>query len=299
MNRQLQKNIKLNSLFKIFAAILLCVIISVFFILVISLLYKGFRFLNYEFVTSFPSRFSEKAGVLPGLVGSVIISFSAILIAVPFGVFTGIYLSEYKKKDIFSFVTQTIITNLAGIPSIVYGVVSLGIFVYYFNFGHSIITAALTLSLLALPTIIISTYEALRLIPNSIREAAYSLGANKQQTIFHHLLPYSISGIATGVFFSFSRILGETAPLIAVGALTFVTFLPQAAFTNSFPFLTFSWALDPYTVIPIQVFNWVSRPDTTFHSNAAAACLILLIITLTVSGLALLLKNKINRNIKW
>jgi phosphate transport system permease protein len=299
MNSNSSRYKKINSLFYVLSGLLLSIVIAIFFLLLGSLIYKGHAFINLDFLASFPSRFSERAGILPGLVGSILVCVLAIIIAIPFGVFTGVYLSEYKRKNYFSFVLQTIITNLSGVPSIVYGVVSLGIFVYFFRLGHSIISAAFTLSLLAMPIIIVSTYESLRLVPDSIREAAYSLGASKRQAIIHHLLPYSITGVTTGVFFSFSRILGETAPLIAVGALTFVTFLPEVMITGSFPYIDFGWAKDPYTVVPIQIFNWVSRPDTSFHSNAAAACLILLAVTLTISGLALYLRRKIQKKVNW
>jgi len=294
-----KKQKKINLMFYFFGGIVLVSVLSVFFLLISALFYKGYSNINFDFLNSFPSRFSEKAGILPGLIGSLLVCLTSMLVAVPFGILTGVYLSEYKRKSAFSLVLQTTITNLAGIPSIVYGVVSLGVFVYYFKLGHSIISAALTLSLLALPIIIVCTYETLRLIPLTIREAAYSLGANKMQTIIHHLLPYSLSGIVTGVFFSFSRITGETAPLIAVGALTFVTFLPQSLITNQFPYISFAWTDDPYTVIPIQIFNWVSRPDTDFHSNAAAACLVLMGITLTISAIALFFRAKIQKSIKW
>ena len=191
------------------------------------------------------------------------------------------------------------IINLAGIPSITFGLMALSIFVYKFGFGQSILTAGLTLGLLVLPIIIVTTREALRTVPSTIREAAFAMGASRWQVIQHHLLPYSTGGILTGVIISLSRAIGETAPLITIGALTFIAFLPTSPFTEDFPFITIQWIKDPFTVLPIQMFNWVSRPQEEFHVNAAAAGVVLLTLTLLLNGVAIYIRASFRRKIKW
>jgi phosphate transport system permease protein len=191
------------------------------------------------------------------------------------------------------------IANLAGVPSIVYGFMALGLFVYKFQFGMSILTAGLTLALLILPIVIMATREAIRTIPGSIREAAFAVGATKWQLIRHHILPYSAGGILTGVIIGLSRAIGESAPLITIGALTFIAFLPASPFTGTFPFISFEWLKSPYTVLPIQAFNWVSRPQKAFHLNAAAAGLVLMAMTLAMNGAAIWIRYRFRKRIKW
>jgi len=221
------------------------------------------------------------------------------LTAVPLGVAAAVYLEEYAPKNWMTAIIEINVTNLAGVPSIVYGLLALGLFVYKFGFGQSILSAGLTLALLILPVVIVATREALRAVPGSIREAAYALGATRWQMVSGHVLPYSSAGILTGMIIGLSRAIGETAPIITIGALTFIAFLPHSPITGTFPFISFEWLKDPFTVMPIQMFNWTSRPEEAFQLNAAAAGVVLLAMTLAMNGLAIWLRYHIRKKIKW
>ncbi|MGB9628005.1 MAG: phosphate ABC transporter permease PstA [Thermodesulfobacteriota bacterium] len=269
------------------------------FTLIIDLFIDGFSRLNWQFLTSYPSRFPERAGILSAWVGTTLVMIVTASTAVPLGIGAGIYLEEYGKKNWLTHLIEINMNNLAGIPSIIYGLLALGLFVYFLKFGESILTGGLTLGLLILPIVVIATRESIRAIPNSIREASYALGATKWQTIKDHILPYSFGGILTGIIIGLSRAIGETAPIITVGALTFIAFLPSSPLTSTFPFLSFKWLLDPFTVMPIQMFNWVSRPQKEFHLNAAAAGIILLLMTLIMNGFAIYLRYRFRKKIKW
>jgi phosphate transport system permease protein len=236
---------------------------------------------------------------LSAWVGTILVMLVTALAAVPLGVAAGVYLEEYARKSWVTSVIEINIANLAGVPSIVYGLMALGLFVYKLHLGQSILTAGLTLALLILPIVIIATRESIRAIPGSIREAAFALGATKWQAIKHHVLPYSTGGILTGVIIGLSRAIGESAPLITIGALTFIAFLPPAPFQGTFPFISFDWLTSPFTVLPIQSFNWVSRPQREFHLNAAAAGLVLMCITLAMNGIAIYVRYHYRRKIKW
>ena len=267
--------------------------------LLIDLAIDGVGRINPGFLSNFPSRFPDKAGILSAWVGTAIVMFVTALSAVPLGVAAGVYLEEYAPKNRLTSLIEINIANLAGVPSIVYGLMALGIFVYKFNLGQSVITAGLTLALLILPIVIMATRESIRAIPSSIREAAFAVGATKWQMVRHHILPYSAGGILTGVIIGLSRAIGESAPLITVGALTFIAFLPPSPVTGSFPFINFEWLKSPYTVLPIQLFNWVSRPQKAFHLNAAAAGLVLMTMTLAMNGLAIAIRYRFRKRIKW
>jgi phosphate transport system permease protein len=191
------------------------------------------------------------------------------------------------------------VTNLAGVPSIVYGLLALGLFIYQFGLGQSVLTAGLTLALLILPVIIVATREAIRSIPAMIREGAYALGATKWQTTAHHIIPYSLPGILTGVIIGLARAIGETAPIITVGALTFIAFLPAPPIGPEPPFLSFEWLMSGFTVLPIQMFNWTSRPEAAFQVNAAAAGVVLLAMTLSMNALAIYVRYRLRKSIKW
>lgn len=269
------------------------------FTLFMDLFIDGFPRLSYKFFTSFPSRFPENAGILSSWVGTVLVIIVTALAAIPLGVAAGIYLEEYAGKNWFADIIEINIANLAGVPSIIYGLLALGLFVYFLKLGQSILTGGLALSLLVLPMVIMATREAIRAIPNSIREASYALGATKWQTIKWHILPYSTGGILTGIIIGLSRAIGETAPLITVGALTFIAFLPAPPLSLDFPFISFKWLLDPFTVMPIQLFNWVSRPQKGFHINAAAAGIVLMVMTLIMNGIAIYIRYKFRKRIKW
>jgi phosphate transport system permease protein len=267
--------------------------------LILDLAIDGVGRLSYNFFTSFPSRFAGQAGILSAWVGTTMVMMVTAATAVPMGVAAGVYLEEYAPKNWLTAMIEINIANLAGVPSIVYGLMALGLFVYQLDLGQSILTAGLTLALLILPIVIVATRESIRAIPNSIREAAYALGATKWRTIRDHVLPYSTGGILTGVIIALSRAIGETAPLITIGALTFIAFLPDSPITSEFPFLSFQWLKSPFTVMPIQMFNWVSRPQQEFHLNAAATGLVLMVMTLCMNAVAIYFRYRFRKRIKW
>ena len=270
-----------------------------FVALFLDMLIDGWARLRPEFFTQFPSRRAGQAGILSAWVGTTLVMLVTAAVAVPLGVAAGVYLEEYAPKNWVTDIIEINITNLAGVPSIVYGLLALGLFVYAFGLGQSVQTAGLTLALLILPVVIVATREAIRSIPGMIREGAYAVGATKWQTTKDHIVPYSLPGILTGVIIGMSRAIGETAPIITIGALTFIAFLPPSPVSMDFPFLSFEWLKAPFTVMPIQMFNWTSRPDEAFHANAAAAGTILVFMTLAMNGLAIWLRYRLRKNIKW
>lgn len=267
--------------------------------LLTNLAVDGLARLRPHFFTAFPSRFPAQAGILSAWVGTTLVMIVTALTAVPIGVGAGVYLEEYAPKNWFTAIIEINIANLAGVPSIVYGLMALGLFVYQFRFGQSILSAGLTLALLILPIVIVSTRESIRAVPGSMREAAYALGATKWQTTSDHVLPYSMGGILTGVIIGLSRAIGETAPLITIGALTFIAFLPDTPIKAEFPFISFEWLWSPFSVMPIQMFNWVSRPQQEFHLNAAATGLVLMAMTLVMNGIAIYFRYRFRKRIKW
>ena len=270
-----------------------------FVALFLDMLIDGWARLRPEFFTQFPSRRAGQAGILSAWVGTTLVMLVTAAVAVPLGVAAGVYLEEYAPKNWVTDIIEINITNLAGVPSIVYGLLALGLFVYAFGLGQSVQTAGLTLALLILPVVIVATREAIRSIPGMIREGAYAVGATKWQTTKDHIIPYSLPGILTGVIIGMSRAIGETAPIITIGALTFIAFLPPSPVSMDFPFMSFEWLKAPFTVMPIQMFNWTSRPDEAFHANAAAAGTILVFMTLAMNGLAIWLRYRLRKNIKW
>jgi phosphate transport system permease protein len=267
--------------------------------LLIDLAITGLPRLSWAFLTNFPSRRAAQAGILAAWVGSLLVILVTALIAVPIGVAAGIYLEEYAPRNRWTDAIEINVSNLAGVPSIIYGLLALGLFVYGLGTGRSIFTAGLTLALLILPIIIVSTREAIRAVPASLREAALGLGATDWQVTRDHVLPAAMPGVLTGVIIGISRALGETAPLITIGALTFIAFLPTPPLQTKFPFVNMQWLSDPFTVLPIQAFNWVSRPGNDFASNAAAASIVLLLITLGLNGMAIWLRARLRRRLKW
>ena len=267
--------------------------------LFIDLVMDGYPRFNLEFFSSFPSRRAANAGLLSAWVGSVLVMTVTFLTAVPMGVAAGLYLEEYAPKNWFSDLIEINVSNLAGVPSIIYGLLALSLFVYGLGLGESILTAGLTLGLLTLPVVIVSTREAIRAIPVAIREAAYAVGATKWQVAKDHVVKYSQGGILTGVIIGMSRAIGETAPIITIGALTFIAFLPPSPITDVAPFINFEWLSSGFTVLPIQMFNWLSRPDHAFHINAAATGAIIIVVTLMMNGTAIYLRYQIRKNIKW
>ncbi len=291
-----------DTLFQAIGIIFLAIGLLVIFLLVSDMVIRGAGRLNLDFFTQFASRRAGQAGILSAWVGSLLVMLVTAFAAVPLGVAAGVYLEEYAKRNWMTEIIEINITNLAAVPSIVYGLLSLGIFVYAFGFGQSILTAGLTLALLILPIVIVSTREAIRAIPAMIREGSMAVGATRWQTCRYHIIPYAMPGILTGVIIGLARAIGETAPIITIGALTFIAFLPPVPFTEVSPGVSaglFDWLMSPFTVMPIQIFNWTSRPDPAFEVNAAAAGFVLMVMVLSMNGIAIWLRYKMRKNIKW
>lgn len=254
-------------------------------VLLIQISIDGFAWLDWQFIDSYPSRFPERAGIKSALVGTLWLIVMIAVISVPIGISAALYLEEFSGKGRIAKIIEVNIANLSGVPSIVYGILGLAIFVRFFAFERSLVSGALTMSLLVLPTIIIASREAIKTVPMSIRYAALSLGATRWQTTWSHVLPASFPGIMTGVILALSRAIGETAPLIMIGALTFVAFLPQSP-----------W--DEFTALPIQIFNWVSRPQPEFHQLAAAGIIVLLVVLLLMNATAIYIRSKTEQRLK-
>lgn len=276
-----------NALFSLlaFAAILISMVTLAG--LLIDLVGRGGSSLDSQFLTSSPSRIPAKAGIFPALVGTLWVTILVALITFPVGIGAAIYLEEYAGRGRIARLLKINISNLAGVPSIVYGIFGLAIFVRGLDLGRTVFAASLTLSLLILPVVIISSAEALKAVPPSQREAAYALGATRWQVIRRALLPAAAPGILTGIVLAVGRAVGETAPLILIGAVTFVTFVP----TNPFE--------DKYTVLPIQIFNWANRPQEAFLEISAAAILVLIALMLLLNGAAIYLRARLSRGLQW
>lgn len=283
-------NIKINRLkdkvFKWFG--LMCTIAGVIILSVFlyTIIQDGWDRLNGQFFTSLPSRRPSNAGILVPLLGTIWMMILTTVMAVPIGVAAAIYLEEYGKKNRVASFIEVNIANLAGVPSIIYGLLALEIFARIMGLGRSLLSGALTLSLLILPIIIVSTREALKSVPKTIREASYALGATKWKTIWMAVLPSAAGGILTGVILAISRAIGETAPLVVIGAMLYITTIP-------------THPLDDFSVLPIQIYNWLSRPQKGFIENATAAIIVLLAITFLLNGIAIYLRNKWQSKVNW
>ncbi len=332
--------------------------------LIYDLVHDGGARLSLQFLTSFPSADPAAAGILSAWVGSILVILTTAAIAIPLGVLSGLYLEEYAPKNPITSAIEIAVSNLAGVPSIIFGLLALGLFVQAWDWGQSVLTAGMTLALLILPVVIVATREAVRAVPLEMRQGALALGATKWQATQHHVLPYAMPGVVTGVIIGISRAIGETAPLLCIGALTFVAFLPfreanapisydvgqmdslglpinpdatetvhlanggtimtpdgntvtvepggtYVAQAGSYvettaswgdainSYMPWSWLGESYTVMPIQMFNWTSRPEEAFRENAAAAGIVLLAITLLLNGAAIYLRYRLRRRIKW
>jgi phosphate transport system permease protein len=272
-------------LFSIICAVVTWFSVSILCVLLLRVCLDGFGWLDWQFLTDFPSRFPDRAGIKSALVGTIWLVLLVAFISIPVGVSTAIYLEEFAGKGKLARIIEINISNLAGVPSIIYGILGLAVFVRYLSLGRSLLSGALTMSLLILPVIIIASREAIKAVPMSIRYAALSLGATRWQTTWAHVLPASFPGIMTGVILALSRAIGETAPLIMIGALTFVAFLPQGP-------------MDAFTVLPIQIYNWISRPQTEFHELAAAAIIVLLLVLLLMNATAIYIRNRTERRVR-
>jgi len=299
LRRGLSQRKFMDQLFVIIGLLVMLGCLAVLAILFIDLVQTGASRFHWDFFTNFASRRAERAGILAAWVGTSLIMLVTAVCAVPVGVAAAIYLEEYAPKNWMTAVIEINVTNLAGVPSIVYGLLALGLFVYQFNLGQSIAAAGLTLALLILPIVIVATRESIRSVPKAIREAAYGLGATRWEVTKDHVLPYSTGGILTGMILGLSRAIGETAPIITIGALSFIAFLPDAPVKSEFPFLSLKWLSDPFTAMPIQMFNWVSRPDQAFQANAAAAGAILLGMTLLMNAVAIWIRYRFRKKINW
>ena len=251
-------------------------------VLLADILRDGLGRLSWDFLTGLPSRHAENAGIFPALAGTVWVIAVTIVLAVPIGIGAAIYLEEYGDRGWWARVIEINIANLAGVPSVIYGLLALGLFVRTLGLGRSVLAGAATLALLVLPVVILASREALRAVPPSLREASYALGATRWQTVWHQVLPVALPGMLTGTILALSRAIGETAPLLAIGALTYVPFAPDGI-----------WS--PFTVLPMQVFNWMSRPQEAFLENAAAGIMVLLVLLLGMNGFAAWLRDRFQR----
>lgn len=259
--------------------------VAVLAVLLIDIVADGIRWIRPDFFRNFASRIPAQAGIRAALAGSVWVIALTALFAFPIGVAAAIHIEEYAPRNRLTGLIQLNIANLAGVPSIVYGILGLGVFVNVFGFGRSILSGALTLALLVLPVIIVASQEALKSVPTELRHGAYALGATRLQMITHVVLPYAFPGILTGTILAIARALGETAPLLLVGAVAFIAFVPDGV-------------LDSYTTLPMQIYNWSGRPQADFHSLAAAGILVLLGVLLSANAAAILLRNRFQGRIK-
>jgi phosphate transport system permease protein len=284
LRRQIAERKRYDGIFAVIGLICLLVGVVTLLALLVDLALDGSSRFSLGFFSNFPSRFPERAGILSAWVGTILVMLVTAFAAVPLGVAAGIYLEEYAKKNWFTNIIEINIANLAGVPSIIYGLLGLGLFVRMMSMGPSVLAGACTLGLLVLPVVIISTREALRAVPKSLREASYALGATKWQTIWNQVLPAAFPGILTGLILALSRAIGETAPLITIGALTYIPFVPSDVFS-------------PFTVLPIQIFNWVSRPQAAFAENAAAGIVVLLGLLLMMNAVAIVLRDRFQKRL--
>ena len=265
-----------------------CMLLSIagLVLLLWQVLWYGWEWLSWDFLNNYSSRFPKKAGIKAALVGSLYLVGLTAMFSVPIGVGTAIYLEEYAPKSRWRTLVQLNIANLAGVPSIVYGILGLGLFVQAMHFGRSLLAGAATLTLVILPIIILTSQEALRAVPNTIREASYALGASRWQTVWQQLLPAALPGILTGIILALSRALGEAAPLVAIGAATYVRFTPEGVF-------------DKFTALPLQIFHWTGDAKADFHHIAAAGIIVLLAVLISMNAFAVILRAKLNKKIRW
>lgn len=275
--RKLRKT--LGAFFYIIFLLSVCVGIIGLAVLLFDVFTKGIPWLSWHFITDYPSRHPEEAGLFSALMGTVWLMVMTALFTVPVGVGAAIYLEEYAPRNFFTRFIEINVANLAGVPSIVYGLLGLALFVYLMNLGRSVLAGSLTLSLLVLPIVILASRESIRAVPDSYRQAAYAMGADQWQVIKGVVLPSAVPGILTGTILAMSRAIGEAAPVIAISALVYLTFIPGNP-------------MERFTVLPIQIFNWVSRPQDEFRGLAAAGIIVLLVILLSMNAIAVFLRNK-------
>ena len=281
--QRLKKRHQISAAFKLFCLSVTCLAVAILGILILEVTLLGLPWLNFDFLTRFPSRFPEKAGILAGLAGTLWLVTLTAAIAIPIGVLAAVYLEEYAKPGRVSTFITINIANLAGVPSIVYGIIGLAIFVRFLGLERSVLAGAMTMSLLILPVIIIASREAIKAVPSSLRQVAFALGATRWQVTRDHVLPQAMPGILTGVILALSRAIGETAPLIMIGALTYIAFVPEGP-------------MDEFTALPIQIYNWTSRPQEAFHELASAGIIVLLLVLLIMNATAVWIRYRGSKN---
>jgi len=281
--QRLKKRHQVSAAFMLFCLSVTCLAVAILGILILEVTLLGLPWLNFDFLTRFPSRFPEKAGILAGLAGTLWLVTLTAAIAIPIGVLAAVYLEEYAKPGRVSTFITINIANLAGVPSIVYGIIGLAIFVRFFGLDRSVLAGAMTMSLLILPVIIIASREAIKAVPSSLRQVAFALGATRWQVTRDHVLPQAMPGILTGVILALSRAIGETAPLIMIGALTYIAFVPEGP-------------MDEFTALPIQIYNWTSRPQEAFHELASAGIIVLLLVLLIMNATAVWIRYRGSKN---
>lgn len=284
--RQLERRKRLGRAFELLCLVAVWLGILMLLTLLVDVVLDGLPWLRRELFTEFPSRFPDKAGLRSALQGTLWLIAITATLSVPVGLGAAIYLEEYARENRLTRFIEINISNLAGVPSIIYGLLGLGLFVRGLELGRSVLAGGMTMALLVMPTVIVASREAIRAVPLSMRQASFALGATRWQTVRHHVLPYAMPGILTGVILAMSRAIGETAPLITIGALTYVAF-------------DLNGPLDIFTVLPIQIFNWVSLPQKEFHGLAAAGILILLVVLLSMNATAILLRNSYQKKVNW
>lgn len=285
-NNNYRKARFIDKTFRVVGLVFTLVALAILAILIIQIFSQGLSRIDIGFFRNFPSRHAKESGIYTALAGMISLIFFTIIIALPIGILAGVYLEEYGRRNRFAKLVEINIANLAGVPSVIYGILGLTIFVRMAGMGNSLLAGALTLALLILPIIIVSTREAIKAVPSSLREAAYGLGATKWQTTSRVVVPYAFGGILTGIILSLSRAIGETAPLLVIGALVYVPFIPEGP-------------MDQFTTLPIQIFNWASRPQAEFIINAAAGIIVLLLITFLLNGIAIYIRHKWNKKIRY
>ena len=281
--QRLKKRHQISAAFKLFCLSVTCLAVAILGILILEVTLLGLPWLNFDFLTRFPSRFPEKAGILAGLAGTLWLVTLTAAIAIPIGVLAAVYLEEYAKPGRVSTFITINIANLAGVPSIVYGIIGLAIFVRFLGLDRSVLAGAMTMSLLILPVIIIASREAIKAVPSSLRQVAFALGATRWQVTRDHVLPQAMPGILTGVILALSRAIGETAPLIMIGALTYIAFVQEGP-------------MDEFTALPIQIYNWTSRPQQAFHELASAGIIVLLLVLLIMNATAVWIRYRGSKN---
>lgn len=281
-----RRRARLSQVFAVLCLLATALCVLVLMLLLLAILIEGLPWLSMQFLNNFPSRFPEKAGIKPALVSSLWLIGLTTLFSVPIGVGAAVYLEEYATASRWRNLVQLNIANLAGVPSIVYGILGLGLFVRALALQRSILAGALTLTLVVLPIIILAAQEALRAVPNSIRRASYALGATRWQTVWHQVLPAALPGILTGVILAISRALGEAAPIVALGAATFITYVPISP-------------MDEFSALPVAIFDWASRPQAEFHHVAAAGIIVLLTVLIVMNVSAVYLRYRYGQRIRW